>query len=407
MLVAGEASGDLLGAELVPELRRRLIESESQPTTDWQPLRTTLEPEFFGAGGPRMASAGVNLAVDMTQHAVVGVSEVIRKYRDFQRLFQQLLRLAMDRQPDAIVCIDFSGFNLRLAHAIRKRVAAAQGTFGNWRPRIIQYVSPQVWASRPARAQVMKRDHDLLLSVIPFEKSWYAEHAPRLKVEFVGHPLIDRYAHGGAPPIRQPSTGFNLVLLPGSRAGEIRRHLDVMLQALTQIRAAKPDLRACLVSPNNRVQKAVRERLLPRDLELRVGDLGSVLRETDVALASTGTVTLECAYFGVPTVALYRTSWLTYQIGKRLIRVKFLAMPNLLAGEAIFPEFIQTAATASNLAQAVLALLDNPARREAVRVKLAGIVRTLGSPGASARAAAAIVSLVRAEPRPIRAALRP
>src|SRR6476660_9349765 len=140
MLVAGETSGDILGAELVPILRHGVTEREGIPSPDAQPLRTSLEPEFFGAGGPRMAAAGVSLAVDMTEHAVVGLWEVIRKYGHFRQVMSRLVQLAVKRQPDVIICIDFSGFNLRLAHAIRRHVRGLQGTFGNWRPRIVQYV---------------------------------------------------------------------------------------------------------------------------------------------------------------------------------------------------------------------------------------------------------------------------
>ena len=140
-----------------------------------------------------MAGAGVDLAFDLTEHAVVGIAEVLKNYAKFRRLFHQLLNLALEKKPDAIICVDFSGFNRRFAHAVRQRQLTADP---NWRPRIIQFVSPQVWASRPGRSRAMARDFDLLLSIFPFEKQWYAQHAPELRVEFVGHPMIDR--HGGS-----------------------------------------------------------------------------------------------------------------------------------------------------------------------------------------------------------------
>src|ERR1035437_1078031 len=188
MLIAGEASGDMLAAELVRALRRAIPAATPISTTDYQPLHGSLEPRFFGAGGPQMAAAGVELAFDMTAHSVIGLSEALKNYLKFRRLFRQLFRLALDRQPDAIICVDFSGFNRRFAHAIRQYTRARADWFHNWDPRIIRYISPQVWASREGRAFQMARDYDAVLSIFPFEKDWYAKRVPQLRVEFVGHP---------------------------------------------------------------------------------------------------------------------------------------------------------------------------------------------------------------------------
>ena len=211
MVIAGEPSGDTLAAELVRSLRATWAEKAARPSADLQPLETGLAPRFFGAGGARMAEAGVELAFDMTQHAVVGLVEVLRNYGKFKRLFNQLLQLAIDRQPDAILCVDFSGFNRRFANAVKSGVRRQHGPFKNWNPKIVQFVSPQVWASRPGRALAMARDFDLVLSIFPFEKAWYAEHAPGLPVEFVGHPIVDRYAKAatGAGVADRKSTRLN------------------------------------------------------------------------------------------------------------------------------------------------------------------------------------------------------
>src|SRR5437763_10971830 len=194
MVIAGETSGDLLAAELVQALRDELSAFGAAPTLDHQPLHASLEPRFFGAGGPAMANAGVELAFDMTEHSVIGLSDVLKNYSKFKRLFRQLHNLALERQPDAIVCVDFSGFNRRFARAMKEYVRAHTDWFHDWNPKIIQYVSPQVWASREGRAYQMARDYDLLLSIFPFEKEWYAKRVPGLRVEFVGHPIVDRYA---------------------------------------------------------------------------------------------------------------------------------------------------------------------------------------------------------------------
>jgi lipid-A-disaccharide synthase len=393
MVIAGEASGDALATELVIALRRELLETLARPTPDTQPLHTALAPVFFGAGGPRLAAAGVDLAFDLTRHAVVGLVEVLKRLGEFRRLFQQLLDLAVARQPDIIVCVDFSGFNRRFARAVQERVRA-QRRFANWLPRIVQFVSPQVWASRPGRALQMARDFDLLLSIFPFEKDWYARHAPGLRVEFVGHPLVDRFA--GAPAQRDaaitPASGA-LVLLPGSRVGELKRHLPVMLGALARIQSARPGVGATLVLPDEGLAQLAAGMGLPAGVRTQVRGLPAALAGAALAIASTGTVTMECAFFGVPTVTLYKTSWSTYQIGRRIIRVNSLTMPNLLAGEAVFPEFIQHEATPENIARAALELLDDNARRQRIRGQLSAIIESLGPPGACRRAARLVAEL--------------
>src|SRR5882672_8496622 len=357
MLIAGEPSGDLLAAELVKALKKELASS----------------PKFFGAGGAKMAEAGVDLAFDMTQHSVIGLWEAVKNYGKFKRLFDQLVALAFERRPDVIVCVDFSGFNRRFARAIRWELEVRRATHGNWKPKIVQYVSPQVWASRPGRAKSMARDFDLLLTIFPFEKAWYAERVPGLKVEFVGNPAADRFQ---GPRSKVQDTRAAL-LLPGSRVGELKRHLPVMLDALKKIQSTKPEVRARMVLPNEPLAQLARAGWPPAGLEIQVGNLADALAQSTIAIASTGTVTMECAFFGVPTIALYKTSWSTYQIGRRIIQVKYLAMPNLLANEAIFPELIQHHATAENIARAALDLLNDPQRREAIRAKLTRVVGSL------------------------------
>jgi lipid-A-disaccharide synthase len=384
MLVAGEASGDLLAAELVGELRRVLADEP-------------FAPRFFGAGGPRMAAAGVDLHVDLTRHAVTGLVEVVRYLRRFRRLLNELTCLASARQPDVVVLVDFQAFNRRLARALRRHVGPPDDWFHNWHPRLIQYVSPQVWASRPGRAHALARDLDLLLCLFPFEADWYAQHEPRLRVVAVGHPILDR--HPPVDPVARRTAESapvpEVLLLPGSRAGELRRHLPVMLAAARRIVAQRP-ARFALVLPGEDLLALARELLAAGGVEvaMQVGGLGEALDRAAVALASTGTVTLECAVRGVPAVALYITAPLTYAVGRRLATVRHLAMPNVLAGAEVVPEFLQHRATPENLADAVLTLLAEPDRREAQRRHYAAVVARLGAPGASRRAAEAIAALL-------------
>lgn len=386
MVVAGEASGDMLAAELVEALRQD-SEIRGEP----------FAPRFVGAGGAAMAGAGVELTFDMTAHAVVGLAEALRHYAKFRRLLHELLDFAFERRPDVIILVDFSGFNRRFAHALRRRLRAETGLFHNWRPRIVQYVSPQVWASRPGRADSMARDMDLLLCLFPFEKAWYARRVPGFRVEFVGHPLVDRLLLGNPSPSPQNLAGGAglgaplVLLLPGSRKGELNRHLPVMLPAARLI-AEKCPVRFRLVLPNEGLAGlACRHGLnsVP-GLETTVGGLAQSLSEASLAIASTGTVTLECAFSGLPAVTLYKTSWGTYQVAKRIVSVKHLAMPNLLAGETIYPEFIQDAATPEAIAGAAIDLLGDPIRSGQVRERLRNVTESLGEPGASLRAAGAI-----------------
>ncbi|HOX59987.1 MAG TPA: lipid-A-disaccharide synthase [Candidatus Paceibacterota bacterium] len=393
MLIAGEASGDMLAAELVRAIRQESAEAGAVPTTDYQPLHTSLAPRFFGAGGPQMAAAGVELALDMTEHSIIGLTEALKHYFKFRRLFRHLFQLAVERQPDAIICVDFSGFNRRFARAIRNYHRTRRDWFHVWHPRLIQYVSPQVWASREGRAQQIARDYDLVLSIFPFEQQWYAKRVPQLRVEFVGHPIVDRYGQGqvARSEIRTGKGTLTVLLLPGSRPGELQRHLPVMIDALALIQAKLVGLRARMVLPNEALMQKARALRLSPDLSLQVGGLPEALAAADVAIASTGTVTTECAFFGVPTVALYKTSWSTWQIAKRIVKVKYAAMPNLLANEAVFPEFIQNAATPDNIALAAADLLRDAPRRARVKARLAEIVTSLGPPGAPRRAARAIL----------------
>lgn len=402
MLIAGEPSGDMLAGQLIQALR-----------ADPGVQSFAFAPRFFGAGGPHMKSAGADVVLELCRHAMVGLSGAVRHYLTFRQHMRELLRLAFERQPDVIIGVDFSGFNLRFARALRARLLEVPRFFFNWKPRFVQFVSPQVWASRPGRARTMAKNLDLLLCLFPFEKEWYAKRAPSLRVEFVGHPVVDRH---GATSIKSATEAANncqtdrvqnVVLLPGSRNAEVNRHLPVMLEAAKLLAAGAHQrntadagedrkLAFTLVLADERLRQIadpICRQLLP-EVRVLVNDLGGALAGATAAMACTGTVTLECALYGVPTVAMYKTSAVNYLVGRRLISVRYLAMPNILADEELFPEFIQDRATPANLARATADFLENPDRRTSIRAKLAAVVSKLGPPGAAARAAAAISSLL-------------
>lgn len=369
MIIAGEASGDTLGAELV-KARRRMPQCERS--------------EFFGAGGPKLAAAGVELAFDLAAHAVVGIWEVLKNYGKFKGFFEELLTLAINRRPDAVILIDYPGFNLRFVKALRERSA---GT--DWRPKIVYYVSPQIWAWHESRVHQIARDVDLMLAIFPFEKAWYCERVPNFRVEFVGHPLVDRYA---GHTFNSAERG-EVLLLPGSRVRELKKHLPVMIEAVGEMRRTA-QFPCRMVLPSESLRDLAKP-LGPLDnIDVQVGGLAEALSKARVAIASSGTVTMECAYFRVPTVVLYRTSWSTHALGRRFIKVKFLAMPNLLANEQIYPEFIQNDANAPNLAGAALELMQDEKLRAVIQSKLDSVIGALGETGASDRAARYITELV-------------
>lgn len=375
MLVAGEPSGDQLAAELVTALRA---------AAGGRSLR------FFGAGGERMAAAGVDLSLDLTRHSVIGIPS-LAEVRRFQGFRDSLVALARSETPAVVVGVDFFGFNGSLARHVRDAVGS--GPFLNWNPKLVQYVSPQVWASRPGRARRIAATHDLLLSILPFEKDWYAQRTPGLRVEFVGHPLVDRHASttiSSAGPTDSPT----LVLLPGSRRGELIRHVPVMIEAARRLQKTMV-ARLRWVLPSESLAEFVRP-MLPTDfaMELQVGGLSEALQTAKAALACTGTVTLECAWFGVPTVTLYKTNALTYAIGRRIVTVPYLTMPNLLAQAPVMPEFVQDAATPEALAGALGPYFANSIARSQAIEALGRVRAQLGTPGASHRAAQAILGLL-------------
>lgn len=383
MMVAGETSGDLFASEIALALRR-------QPGAS--------DVHLFGAGGTNMQRAGVQVSVDLTRHSVIGLGEVLRKYMTFRRLFRELADLAIAEKPDVFVGVDFGGFNLRLAHHLHDRLRASGDPGGH--PRLVQCISPQVWASRPGRARVLERCHDLLISILPFEKAWYAAHAPKLRVEYVGHPIVDRRQKPAIDAINTPASAAQgerrgVLLLPGSRVGEIHRHVPVLIEA-SRILGSRHAVPATFVLPDERLAEETRRLLRAAGVEIpvQVGGLQAALETARVALASTGTVTLECACAGVPTVAFYRTSWGTYQVARRLVTVKYLAMPNLLADQVVMPEFVQSEATGEHLAEVAGRWLSDPSAWKESRAQLLRTAATLGSPGVGAKAAAAILGLV-------------
>lgn len=366
MFIAGEASGDGHAAHLIEAIKT------TAPTV-----------QCYGAGGPKMAVAGMELILDLTEHAVLGLVEVLRNYFKFRKFFYQMLRVVEERKPDVVVLVDYPGFNLRFAKALRRRFASTA-----YRPKVVYYIAPQVWAWGARRVKLIERCVDLLITIFPFEKPWFAQRAPKLRVEFAGHPIIEKYRdHLKRPPGQ--SDRPVLVLLPGSRRREVRLHWPIIREAAERFVASLP-AKVYVVAATDPLEAMISESGVGGFEIIR--DMTKVLPEATVAIAASGTVTLECAYFGVPTVVLYKVAWPTYLIGRMLVKLNHLAMPNLLAGRTVFPEFIQHRARAELIAEEAMNLATDHRRSDDVRNSLRQVIAALTDRNASQEAASLVLS---------------
>jgi lipid-A-disaccharide synthase len=355
MFIAGEASGDAHAAELIKALR-----SQAPEVT------------VFGAGGAKMQAAGMELLLDLTEHAVVGLVEVLKNYSTFRQIFWDLVEEAEKRKPDAVVLVDFPGFNLRFAKEMKELGI-----------KVIYYISPQLWAWHASRAKQIERDVDLMLCIFPFEKDWYAEHAPKLRVEFVGHPFAERLGESTKSETRNPKL---ILLLPGSREREVAKIFPIMAGIVDRL---PNDLEFIVAAVNE--QSAAMMMHHPR-IKVELGTAHELMQHATLAITASGTATMECAFYGCPMIVVYKVNWLTYLIGRMVVKVNWLAMPNVIAGREIVPEFIQHAANPDRVAPVARELLKNDAKREAMRQELAIVVESLGADGASERAAKLILA---------------
>lgn len=370
--VAGETSGDNHGAALIAALRE---------------LRHDLH--FTGRGGPRMQELAGAQFMDWTAAAaVVGLSEVLKKYGYFRREFAATLRAIEQEKPDAVVLIDYPGFNLRLARALKRRRAAT---------RIIYYISPQVWAWNRGRIVPMARMLDMMLCIFPFEEALY--RASGLRTILVGHPMIEALEKKRVPIARERKL---VGLFPGSRHREVRRLFPLMLETMHLIHARDPAVRFAAAAASPPIARQLEEMFARRGLEPAVKftvtpDASELMQTAGAALVASGTATLEAAFFRLPFALVYKVSWLTYLAGRLLIQVKYLGMPNILADKEIVREFIQHRAAAPAIARETFRLLGDENARQEMTKAFDAVIAQLGGAGASARAADAILQLF-AEP---------
>jgi lipid-A-disaccharide synthase len=352
---AGDPSGDLHGAELAAELRR------ARP-----------DLQLVGVGGARMREAGVKLVEDLASRAVMGFAEIVRHLPRHMRIIRELSARMRRRRPALLVCIDYGGMNLRLAAA-----AKAAGV------RVLYYITPQVWASRPRRMAQMARTVSKAAVILPFEEKLLRDHG--IDATFVGHPLLDEI---GTLPTQAEARamlglagdGPILALCPGSRAQEVGRLLQPFVGAARMLQARVPGLQVVVSqAPGVNI-----------DVEYPVvqGRTALLLRASTAALCKSGTTTLEAAIAGCPLAVAYKTSGWTYEIAKRVITIDRIGMVNIVAGRMIAPEFVQGAVEPTAMADALQPLLDpgSDARARAV-AGLDEVRRMLGTPGAARRVA--------------------
>jgi len=367
MMVAGEASGDLHGAGVVRELKKRQKECE-----------------IFGIGGDKMQAEGMNLIYHIRELSVMGFWEVIQHLpllRSVERALEAILKV---RPPDVLVLIDYPGFNLRFAQIAKK-----------YGIRIVYYISPQVWAWNPGRVRKMKGLIDTMLVVFPFEVDIYK--AEGMNVKFVGHPLLEvlsepqgkrefckRYGFDEGKPI--------IGLFPGSRRQEIERIFPSMLGAariLHEQRGAQIAVGVSSVLEYEFMKSFLRDDFPVQLIQNATYD---VMKNADVALVTSGTATLETGYYQTPMVIVYRTSWLSYLISRSLIRIRNIGLANIVAGETVVPELVQSNVTPQRLAKEGLGMLSDESRRREIVEKLSIVKEKLGTVGASKRVAETILS---------------
>ena len=375
MIVAGEASGDLHAAKLVHALRER----------------SGVELEFFGCAGEKMREAGVEAIVEADHLSVVGLPEIGRALPMFLRVFTKLKQAALDRRPDVIVLVDFPDFNLKLAKTLSKRGF-----------KVVYYISPQLWAWRRYRIRTIQNYVDLVISILPFEKSWYAKHGVK-HVEYVGSPLA-RQVH----PAMEKSEFLRkhdldpakriVALLPGSRHKEVVRILPVMLEAASEMSAADRTVQFIIAAASDKsrvdvdvaLDDAKRKALrLPEKLIVVQNETFDALNVSDAATVASGTATLETGIIGTPMAIVYKTSALNYKLLRPLIDVEHFGLINLIAEERVAAELIQDEFTVGSLANELFRILE-PSENKKLREKLTAAAEKLGHGGASNRAAEAI-----------------
>ncbi|MFN3714596.1 MAG: lipid-A-disaccharide synthase [Alcanivoracaceae bacterium] len=370
-LIAGEQSGDILGAGLMAALRRRYP-----------------DVRFIGVGGSEMAAEGLASLFPMERLSVMGITEVLGRLPELFRLRRQLVDFLLEQKPDVCIGIDAPDFNLPIARRLHQAGI-----------RTTHYVSPSVWAWRQGRIKGIRASIDLMLTLLPFEAGFYQTHG--VPVSFVGHPLADRVPlEPDAMAMRErlglPTTGTVVSVLPGSRGGEVSILWPVFLEVIDRLAAARPGLHFVVPAANPARRQQIDAMLTGVErpwLTVVDGHSREAMAASDLILLASGTATLEAMLAKRPMVIAYKVGWITYFIVRSLAKTEFVGLPNLLAGEAVVPELIQGQMTAPNLVAALEQWLDQPERAAAITERFRDIHLQLRR-DASERAAVAVAELL-------------
>ncbi|MCF0157708.1 lipid-A-disaccharide synthase [Veillonella caviae] len=370
MFSAGEASGDTHGASVAKALR------EIYPSV-----------EMFGMGGNLMDEAGVRIVYDIKNLGVIGLVEIVKSLPKFFKLRTYLKRIMMKERPDVLVCIDYPGFNMKLAE-----VAHQLGI------PVLYYIAPTIWAWHSSRGKTIKKYVTKVASIFPFEAEAYSKY--NCDVEFVGHPLVD-IVHP-TMSVDESMTYFNaraeakrVLLMPGSRKQEVLSLLDVMLESGEKLLQSHEDVQFFLPRAHTidrfELETFIKERRVP--VTITEDHTYDLMQICDVCLAASGTATLETAMMELPTILLYKVSPITYGIGKMVVNLSHVGLPNIIAGKEVIPELLQSDVSADNIVEHMLPLLDDLKENEHMRQELRTVRDKLGEPGAVKRVAELIYSL--------------
>lgn len=380
-IIAGEASGDLHGGNLITELFRASGESRvasgGSASTNPPLAAHHSRLRIRAWGGDRMAAAGAEVVKHYRELAFMGFTQVIMNLRTILRNIQLCKEDITAFKPDAIVLIDYPGFNLRIADWAR-----TQGI------QVFYYISPQLWAWKENRIAIVKRAVDRMFCILPFEKDWYAQRG--VDVDFVGHPLLDEMNAPSPQPLsrgeglsEERRVGAPVALLPGSRTQEITRMLPVMLKAAKHF----PNERFVVAAAPSVPQEFYRQLIGDARVELVFGKTYDLLRQAKAALVTSGTATLETALFGVPEVVCYSGSAINVWLARRLVKVKFISLVNLIMDREVVRELVQQDMNAEAIRKELDRLLNDAPYRDRMIADLAALRQKLGGPGASARTA--------------------
>jgi len=360
---AGELSGDLHGGKLVEALKN-------------------LHPDLpvSAIGGDNMANAGAQLLFHIRETSFMGFTEVIKHLPFIARLFRRTMQFIDECRPDVVVLIDYPGFNLRLAKAVTRRNIP-----------IVYYITPQVWAWHQSRVKKIRRYTREVLCILPFEAPWFSKRG--VKATFVGHPLLDQINSPERTEDNEFKNGAPLIgLFPGSRRQEVEKHLPLMIATVKDLRAELPEMQAAVAVANDIDPCVFQENYRFGWLTWHKNRNRQLMAAADVLIMASGTATLEATIVNKPFVVIYRMAPLSYWLGKKVIKVPFIAIANLIAGKKIVTELIQHEASVENIAREVLRILRDQPYADEMRTALQNVNRQLGEPGASARAARIILN---------------